>query len=90
MLGLFGLKAGFNEVDQDAAGAGVTGCGQSEDALRNARGERDALTDRGVEGSHGIIVTQMDGAWDSRWPKSNQVKARGHDEEQVMDRGSNP
>jgi hypothetical protein len=71
VLGLLGLEAGFDEVNEDAAGAGVTGFGQGEDTLPYPRGERDALTDRGVGGGHGFIVQQIGGAWLSGWSKSN-------------------
>ena len=38
VLGLLGLQAGFDQVDQDATGGRVAGFGQGSDSLRDARG----------------------------------------------------
>jgi hypothetical protein len=48
VLGLLGLQAGFDQIDQDATGSRVASFGQGADPLRNARGERDALP-------HGLV-----------------------------------
>lgn len=63
MLGLFRLQAGFDQVDQDAAGAGFFGFGQGEDAFRYASRERDALADGIVNRWHGSILPQKMAAW---------------------------
>jgi hypothetical protein len=72
VLGLFCLQAGLDEVDEDAAGGGVTGFGQCADALGDARWERDTLTDgllrRGVSNGlvdcgHETILRQIGRVW---------------------------
>jgi hypothetical protein len=35
MLGLFGLEAGFDQVDEDATRSGMTGFGQGADSFGN-------------------------------------------------------
>ena len=56
VAGFLGLKSGFNQIDQDAAGAGVAGFGKSHDALRDAGRERNALANRIVGDGHESIV----------------------------------
>jgi len=57
VLGLFGLQAGFDQIDQDAARGGVTGFGQGADAIGDAGRKRDALPDGLLRcsGSNGLI-----------------------------------
>jgi hypothetical protein len=52
VLGLFGLQAGFDQVNQDPAGGRMTGFCQGSDPLRDARRQRDAL-------SHGRIRSTL-------------------------------
>ena len=58
MLGFFGLQAGFDQVDEDAAGAGFFVFGQGEDTFGYAGREGDALADGIVDGWHGSILPQ--------------------------------
>ena len=66
MLGFFRLQAGFDQVDEDAAGAGFFGFGEGEDSFGYASRERDALADGIVNGWHGSILPQKFAAWMDR------------------------
>ena len=79
VLGLLGLEAGFDQVDQDAAGGGVAGFGKCADAFCDARRERDALSHglfRGglahglVSDRHDSILLQFESVRVSGWCKS--------------------
>ena len=45
VLGLLGLQAGFDQVDEDAAGGRMAGFGQGTNPIRDATRQRDALAD---------------------------------------------
>jgi hypothetical protein len=63
VLSFLGLEAGFDEIDQDAAGAGLFGFGQGEDALGDAGWERNALANGTVRSGHGSILPQTARQW---------------------------
>ncbi len=63
VLGFFGLQAGFDQVDEHAAGAGLFVLGEGENALGDACRERDALAHGTVKGSHAPIVQREMEAW---------------------------
>ena len=66
MLGFFGLQAGFDQVDEDAAGAGLLIFGEGEDAFGYTGWERDALADGIVNVWHGSILPQNFDVWMDR------------------------
>ena len=66
MLGFLGLQAGFDQVDEDAAGAGFFGFGEGEDSFGYTGWERDALADGIVNVWHGSILPQKFAAWMDR------------------------
>jgi hypothetical protein len=62
VLGLFGLQAGFDEIDQDAARGGMAGFGQGANPLGDARRQRHALADSLIRAalSYGLVDTSHD------------------------------
>ena len=61
VLSFFGLQAGFDQIDEDATGAGFFVFGEGEDAFGNAGRERDALAYGIVNGSHAPILHDSTG-----------------------------
>jgi len=63
VLGFLGLQAGFDQIDENAAGAGLLVLGEGENALGDASRERNALAHGTVNGTHAPIVQRAGEAW---------------------------
>jgi hypothetical protein len=63
VLGFFGLQTGFDQIDENAAGAGLLILSKGENALGDACRERDALAYGAVNGGHVPIVQRVTERW---------------------------